>query len=185
MVQWSIVRLLPECINQNSIFLSNITSFAHFYNLTKRQVHSIKFTEFNNGAEPENHPTRKCLHIGIAIPNNIIIFANDKPFTYLTFSTPLPSSSGVLLFVNRSNLGFEDIEDVDPTTALELTAEDLRESENPILLKFVQYQRVKSITLFIEDNNGGDVSALGGLKFFGKPVATTNMKDFKKQGWGR
>lgn len=89
---------------------------------------------------------------------------------------------GVLLFVNRNNLGFEDVEDIDPTTELELTAEDLRESSDPIQLKFVHYQRVKSITLFIEDNNGGDVSALGGLKFFGKPVATTNMKDFKKQG---
>jgi hypothetical protein len=110
------------------------------------KVHSIKLTEFNSGAEPENQPTR------------------------------------VLLFVNRSNLGFEDVEDVDPTTTLELTADDLRESADPVLLKFVQYQRVKSITLFIEDNNGGDVSALGGLKFFGKPVATTNMKDFKKQG---
>jgi len=90
--------------------------------------------------------------------------------------------SGVLLFVNRVNLGFEDIEDVDPTTAIELTAEDLKEDADGILLKFVNYQRVKSITLFIEDNNGGDVSALGGLKFFGKTIASTNMADFKKQG---
>jgi K+/H+ antiporter YhaU regulatory subunit KhtT len=89
---------------------------------------------------------------------------------------------GVLLFVNRVNLGFEDVEDVDPTTVIELTAEDLKEDADSILLKFVNYQRVKSITLFIEDNNGGDVSALGGLKFFGKTIATTNMADFKKQG---
>ena len=89
---------------------------------------------------------------------------------------------GVLLFVNRVNLGFEDVDDVDPTTVIELTAEDLKEDADSILLKFVNYQRVKSITLFIEDNNGGDVSALGGLKFFGKNVATTNMADFKKQG---
>lgn len=110
------------------------------------KVHSIKLTEFNMGAEPENNPTR------------------------------------IQLFVNRYNLGFEDIDDVDPTSVLELTPQDLREDADPIQLKFVQYQRVKGITLFIEDNNGGDVSALGGLKFFGKPVATTNMKDFKKQG---
>lgn len=84
--------------------------------------------------------------------------------------------------MNRCNLGFEDVGDVDPTTTIELTAEDLREDADAILLKFVHYQRVQSITLFIEDNNGGDVSALGGLTFFGKPVATTNMADFKKQG---
>jgi hypothetical protein len=29
------------------------------------------------------------------------------------------------------------------------------------------------------------VTALGGLKIYGRPVANTNMKDFKKQGWGR
>jgi hypothetical protein len=57
----------------------------------------------------------------------------------------------------------------------------LRESAEPILLKFVNYQRVKSLTIFIQDNAGGDVSALGGLKIFGKPVTTTNMADFKKQ----
>mmetsp|Transcript_24517 Transcript_24517/g.53711 ORF Transcript_24517/g.53711 Transcript_24517/m.53711 type:complete len:187 (-) Transcript_24517:944-1504(-) len=110
------------------------------------RVHSIKLTEFNNGVEPEENPTR------------------------------------ILLFVNRVNLGFEDIEDVDPTTTIELTAEDLKENADKLLLKFVQYQRVKSITVFVEDNNGGDISALGGLKFFGLPVATTNMADFKKQG---
>lgn len=110
------------------------------------KIHSIKFTEFNNGADPEQNPTR------------------------------------VLLFVNRNNLGFEDIEDVDPTTALELTAEDLKENADNLLLKFVHYQRVKSITVFVEDNNGGEISALGGLKFYGLPVATTNMADFKKQG---
>ena len=84
--------------------------------------------------------------------------------------------------MNRNNLGFEDIEDVDPTTTLELTAEDLKENADNLLLKFVNYQRVKSITLFVEDNNGGEVSALGGVKFFGKHVGTTNMNDFKKQG---
>lgn len=95
---------------------------------------------------------------------------------------PEDNPTRIQLFVNRCNLGFEDIDDVDPTSVLELTPQDLREGAEPIALKFVQFQRVKGITLFIEDNNGGEVSALGGLKFYGKSVATTNMKDFKKQG---
>ena len=86
------------------------------------------------------------------------------------------------VFVNRNNLGFEDIDDVDPTQELELSVSDLQENADPLLLKFVKFQRVKSITLFIEDNAGGDVSALGGLKIMGRLVATTNMADFKKQG---
>jgi K+/H+ antiporter YhaU regulatory subunit KhtT len=87
-----------------------------------------------------------------------------------------------LLFVNRNNLGFEDIDDVDPTTALELTTEDLKVNADNLLLQYVKFQRVKSITLFVEDNNGGEITSLGGLKFFGKPIGTTNMADFKKQG---
>lgn len=88
----------------------------------------------------------------------------------------------VHIYVNRCNLGFEDVDDVEPTQTLELTAADLKEDADPILLKFLKFQRVKSITLFIDENAGGDVSALGGLKVMGRTVATTNMKDFKKQG---
>jgi hypothetical protein len=110
------------------------------------QVHSLKFTEYNNGIDPELNPTK--IHI----------------------------------YVNRENLGFEDCEDVDPTQTLELTAADVKEDAEAILLKFVKFQRVKSMTLFIEDNAGGEVTALGGLKIYGRPTANTNMKDFKKQG---
>lgn len=86
------------------------------------------------------------------------------------------------LYVNRENLGFEDIEDIDPTQTLHLSGAELKESADPIDLKFVKFQRVRSITLFIEDNAGGETSALGSLEFFGRPVAGTNMKEFKKQG---
>lgn len=94
---------------------------------------------------------------------------------------PESNPSKVNLYVNRGNLGFEDCEDVDPTQTLHLTSEDLKESADPILLKYVKYQRVNSLTLFIEDNQGGEISALGGIKLFGRPVASTNMADFKKQ----
>lgn len=89
--------------------------------------------------------------------------------------------SKVHLYVNRENLGFEDCEDVDPQQTLHLTAEDLKEGADPIKLKYVLYQRVSSLTIFIEDNQGGEITALGALKLFGRPVATTNMGDFKKQ----
>jgi len=94
---------------------------------------------------------------------------------------PESNPSKVNLYVNRENLGFEDCDDVDPTQTLHLTAEDLKESAGPISLKYVKYQRVKSLTLFIEDNQGGEITALGGIKLFGRPVTSTNMAEFKKQ----
>jgi len=110
-----------------------------------RQIKSIKFTEFNQGLDPESNPSK------------------------------------VHLYVNRENLGFEDCEDVDPTQTLHLTTEDLKESADPIALKYVRYQRVTSLTIFVEDNQGGEVSALGGLKLYGFAVDGTNMSEFKKK----
>ena len=109
------------------------------------QIRSIKFTEFNQGIDPECNPSK------------------------------------LNLYVNRDNLGFEDCDDVDPTQTLHLTTEDLKESADPINLKFVKYQRVNSLTIFITDNQGGDVTALGGLKIYGRPLASTNMADFNKK----
>jgi hypothetical protein len=88
----------------------------------------------------------------------------------------------VKLYVNRESMGFEDCEDIDPTQTLHLSAADLKEDAGPIPLKFVKFQRVRSITVFVEDNAGGEISALGMMNFFGRPIHTTNMKEFKKQG---
>lgn len=95
---------------------------------------------------------------------------------------PELNPTSIKLWVNRENMGFEDCEDITPTQSFELEDDDLKESAKPLSLKFVKFQRVRSITIFIEDNNGGDISALGMLKFFGRSIAGTNMNDFKKQG---
>lgn len=92
---------------------------------------------------------------------------------------PECNPSKVHVYVNRENLGFEDCEQVDPTQTFHITTEDMKK---PLMLKYVKYQRVKSLTIFIEDNQGGEVTALGGLKIMGRPVAGVNMSDFKKQG---
>jgi PITH domain len=94
---------------------------------------------------------------------------------------PEENPSKIHIFINRENLGFEDCDDVNPEQTLELTAADLKEGADPLPLKYVKFQRVKSLTLFIEDNAGGDITSLGGIKLFGRTVETTNMKEFKKQ----
>lgn len=109
------------------------------------KIKSIKFVEFNNGANPEENPTTVKLYVNLGNP-----------------------------------LGFEDVDDVDPTQEFELTSEDLRESSDPLMTKFVKFQRVKTLTIYIEENQGGEVTALGSIQLMGRPVATTNMSDFKK-----
>lgn len=97
---------------------------------------------------------------------------------------PEANPTTVKIYVNREHMGFEDCEDLEPTQTFELTEDDLNESAEPLALKYVKFQRVKGITIFVEDNAGGDVSALGMMQIFGSMVAGTNMNDLKKQGWG-
>lgn len=52
----------------------------------------------------------------------------------------------VKLYANRTNLGFSDAGDVEPTQTLELGEDDLRPGKE-VELRFVKFQRVKSITV--------------------------------------
>ena len=56
----------------------------------------------------------------------------------------------------------------------------------PILTKYVNFQFVTSVTLFLDkgedDELDDEVSALSKLQFFGQVSADTNMKEFKKVG---
>ncbi|CAM9182484.1 unnamed protein product [Chrysoparadoxa australica] len=87
----------------------------------------------------------------------------------------------VKLFTNKVSMGFSDAEDTTPTQVLELTPEDLAEG-SVTLLKFVKFQRVSSLSIFVEDNNGAETSCLSAIKFLGSTVASFNMNEFKKQG---
>lgn len=48
-------------------------------------------------------------------------------------------------------------------------------------LKFVKFQSVQNIQLFIKDNqSGGDVTQIDHLVLYGSPISTTNMGEFKR-----
>lgn len=71
------------------------------------------------------------------------------------------------------------MEDLKAEQVLDLTPADML-ADSQTNLYAVKFTRVTSLTLFIEENNGDDVSKLSGLKFFGQTVAGTNMSEFKK-----
>lgn len=52
---------------------------------------------------------------------------------------------------------------------------------NPINLRYVKFQNVQNIQIFIKDNqSGGEVTQIDHLCFIGSPINTTNMGDFKR-----
>ncbi|ETW85649.1 thioredoxin-like protein [Heterobasidion irregulare TC 32-1] len=76
----------------------------------------------------------------------------------------------IKLFVNRPSLGFDDVEDAqEPEAAqvLELTEEQVKEGK-PIQLRFVRFQAVNSLHIFVASNQGGeDETRIDAVDVFG------------------
>ena len=87
----------------------------------------------------------------------------------------------VKLFVNRPGMTFDDVDGVEPTQTLKLTPEDLRE-DGLTKLRFVRFQKVTQLTVFIEDNAGAEITQLVHLGIFGESIHRTNMDELKKSG---
>jgi len=87
----------------------------------------------------------------------------------------------IKIFTNQpQTLDFDRADTMEPVQLLELTPKDLA-SKDPIPLRFVKFQNVSNIQLFMKDNQGGsDTTIIHYLGFIGSPVATTDMSDFKR-----
>jgi len=97
-----------------------------------------------------------------------------------------PSNCGpktLKIFKNLpSTLDFSDAESMVPTQELEVSADQL-DGKKDIPLKFVKFQNVQTIQIFIGNNQEGEeLTQVDYLGIFGTPIATTNMKDLKKSG---
>ncbi|TFY66829.1 hypothetical protein EVG20_g4265 [Dentipellis fragilis] len=79
----------------------------------------------------------------------------------------------IKIFVNKPALGFEDVEDAqEPNAAqvLELTEEQVK-GDKPIPLRFVRFQSVNSIHIFVASNQGGaDETRIDAVDVFGFTV---------------
>lgn len=52
---------------------------------------------------------------------------------------------------------------------------------NAFNLRYVKFQNVQNIQIFIKDNqSGGEVTQLDYIGFIGSPITTTKMEDFKR-----
>ncbi|KXN90451.1 Chitin synthase regulatory factor 3 [Leucoagaricus sp. SymC.cos] len=82
----------------------------------------------------------------------------------------------IKLVVNRRSIGFEDVEDAtEPAVAqiIELSEEQVKAGK-PIPLRFVRFQNVNSLTIFVESNQGEeDESRIDAIDVFGIPVEAT------------
>uniref|UniRef100_A0A8C1VA63 Thioredoxin-like 1 n=1 Tax=Cyprinus carpio TaxID=7962 RepID=A0A8C1VA63_CYPCA len=90
-----------------------------------------------------------------------------------------PKSVKIFINLPRS-MGFDDAERSEATQALDLSEEDYKD-DGLIPLRYVKFQNVNSVTLFIRSNQGDEeTTKVNYLTFIGTPVQATNMNDFKR-----
>ena len=103
----------------------------------------------------------------------------------LAFTAPPSHAPRTLkVFINKPHMTFDDVEGMCCTQAFEVSPGQTQGT--PILTKYVNFQFVTSVTLFLDkgedDELDDEVSAISKLQFFGSVSADTNMKEFKKVG---
>jgi len=87
----------------------------------------------------------------------------------------------IKLFVNQPNeVDFDSGERMEGVQKLDLAEEDIT-GEKIIPLRFVKFQNVTNIVLFVVDNQGeNEVTIMNYIKLIGVPCNATNMSDFKR-----
>ncbi len=83
----------------------------------------------------------------------------------------------IKLFCNRCNMGFDEAKDINPVQTIDIEQGVKTVTVNLLATKWT---RTDTITLFVEDNHGGDVTELHSLRFFGKPLMGTDVSQIKK-----
>ncbi|ELT98129.1 hypothetical protein CAPTEDRAFT_160246 [Capitella teleta] len=140
--------------------------------------------------ESDDHPLEHCLTskggflesdcdeqliISIAFSQNV------KLHSLKMNGPPEKGPKNVKLFINQPHtLDFDSAEGMEPVQKLVLGPEDI-ENGNLIPLRYVKFQNVSNITIFVADNQGGEeTTQIDYLGFIGTPVGTTNMAEFKR-----
>lgn len=92
---------------------------------------------------------------------------------------PKDGPKNVKIFINQPvTFGFDQVPGL-AHQELEFTPKDLE--GNLVNLRFVKFQNVQNIMLFIADNqSGSETTIIQELKFIGAPILTTKMDDFKR-----
>ncbi|KAI9311029.1 PITH domain-containing protein [Dichotomocladium elegans] len=86
----------------------------------------------------------------------------------------------VKIYVNRQNLGFDEADSVQETQTIVLEPKDF-EQDNVVNLRFVKFQNVTNLVLFIVDNQEDEeTTQLQQLILIGSPIEATNMNNLKK-----
>jgi len=88
----------------------------------------------------------------------------------------------VRIFMNKPNLAFAEAEDEPCTQDFDLTdggVDFAGNTSKPLELKFVKFQNVQSLQIFISENGGADATELSYLELFGSTGEQSDISAWK------
>ncbi|KAK9503601.1 hypothetical protein O3M35_010129 [Rhynocoris fuscipes] len=140
--------------------------------------------------ESDDHPLSHCLTSSGGFLESdcdeqlIISLAFNQAVKVHSIKFKGPADKGpkkVKLFINQPNtLDFDAAASNVAVQELDVSKEDLTEG-NPINLRFVKFQNVQNIQIFVQENQDGtETTQIDHLQLIGSPIVTTNMSDFKR-----
>ncbi|XP_020579664.1 PITH domain-containing protein At3g04780 [Phalaenopsis equestris] len=164
-------------INRSQVDLVDFVDWRGVECLNQSSAHNI------DNALKQGYRDDDGLHLESDADEQLLIYI---PFTQVVKLHSVvikgPEEEGprtLKLFANKENMGFSNVNDYPPSDSLILSQDDLK--AKPISVKYVKFQNVRSLTIFIEDNQAGnDISKIQKIALYGTTVDTTNMKELKK-----
>lgn len=88
----------------------------------------------------------------------------------------------VRLFVNKIGLDFDSAKSEAATQEIELAPAKVRPGASPVELRFVLFQNVSTLTIFIPSNQAdGEETKLGKLVVLGEPITHEGLKRSEEQ----
>ncbi|UKJ87912.1 conserved thioredoxin-like protein [Theileria orientalis] len=82
------------------------------------------------------------------------------------------------LFINSENLDFQDAESEPCTQELTLEKNHV-ETGQKVLLRYVRFQNVNSLAIFIADNYGNDTTKVAHIGLYGTTVTSSKIENWK------
>lgn len=137
--------------------------------------------------EADNHTLSHCFgqgHLASDCDEQLIIsVAFNQGVKVHSLRMKAPVGHGpkkVKIFINQPTSDFDQLTSQTSVQEIEVNAKDLEEG-NLINLRYVKFQNVLNMVLFIVDNQSNcDKTIIEELQFIGAPILTTKMDDFKR-----
>jgi hypothetical protein len=137
--------------------------------------------------EDDEHNLKKCFGDGYLASDCdeqlIISIQFNQAVKVHSILMKAPADHGpktVKLFINQPNLSFDQLSSTVAVQEIEIDPKDLTE-EKMINLRFVKFQNVQNMVMFVVDNqSGSERTVIQDLKFIGAPILTTKMDEFKR-----